>query len=214
MYAKCGNLEKAREVFDKIHKPVVASWNMIIAGYAMHGCGKEALELFEQMQHSGTKPDTVTLLSVLSACCHAGLVDEGQHHFHCMSTLYHITPEMEHYGCMVDLLGRAGLLDEANDFINKMPIKPDATVWRCFLGACRTHINVELGEYVAERLIELDPDNASPYVLLSNIYAAAGKWDGLKKMRKMMKDRKVEKQPGCSWINVDKNVYTFNVETG
>eukprot|EP01018_Ginkgo_biloba_P001220 Gb_33294 [translate_table: standard] len=209
MYAKCGSIDNARSVFDKMHRRDVVSWTTIIEGYAMHGCGKEALKLFQQMQHSGVKPNHVTLVSVLSACCHSGLVDEGRQYFDCMSQYYHITPAMEHYGCIVDLLGRAGRLDEAYDLINEMPIKPDATVWGCLLGACRIHHNVELGKCVAEKLFELDPKNPAPYVLLSNIYAAVGKWDGIEKVRKMMKDRMVKTKPGCSWIEVNKQVYTF-----
>eukprot|EP01018_Ginkgo_biloba_P011196 Gb_27462 [translate_table: standard] len=211
MYAKCGNLNNSHNVFDKIHHRDVASWNVMIAGYAMHGCGKEALKLFEQMQDYGMIPNHVTLLCVLSACCHAGLVNEGQQYFDCISQYYHITPAMEHYGRMVDLLGRAGRLDEAVDFINKMPIKPDATVWRCLLGACRLHGNTQLGESVAQCLFELDPKNAAPYVLLSNIYAAAGRWDDITKVRKMMKDQRVKKPPGCSWIEVNKQVHVFLV---
>eukprot|EP01018_Ginkgo_biloba_P014275 Gb_03221 [translate_table: standard] len=211
MYAKCGSIKNALHVFDKMPRRDVVSWTAMIGGYAMHGCGEEALKLFEQMQHAGTKPDHITLVCVLSACCHAGLVDEGQQYFDSMSQNYHITPAMEHYGCIVDLLGRAGHLDEAQHFINKMPIKPDATVWGCLLGACRVHNNIELGEHVAERLFELDPKNAKPYVLLSNIYASAGKWDGTKKVRKMMKDRRVKKKPGCSWIEVNKQMYAFYV---
>eukprot|EP01018_Ginkgo_biloba_P001467 Gb_24928 [translate_table: standard] len=211
MYAKCGSIGNARYLFDKMPLQNVVSWTAMIAGYAMHGCGTEALKLFEKMQHSGTNPNSITLVGVLSACCHAGLVDEGRQYFDCMREYYHITPAMEHYGCMVDLLGRAGRLDEAHDFINKMPIKPDATVWVCLLGACTIHKNVGLGECVAERLFELDPKNAVPYVLLSNIYAAAGRWDGIEKVRKIMKGRRVNKTPGCSWIEVDKQVYYFHV---
>eukprot|EP01018_Ginkgo_biloba_P013190 Gb_32456 [translate_table: standard] len=209
MYAKCGSIKMARKLFDKMQHRDVVSWTAMIAGYAMHGYGKEALKLFEQMQHSGMKPNSVTLVSILCACCHAGLVDEGRHYFDCMCQYYHITPEMEHYTCMVNLLGRAGRLDEAQDFLNRMPIEPDATVWRCLLGACRIHINIELGEYVAERLFELEPRNAAPYVLLANIYALAGKWDDSENVWRMMKDRRVKKPPGCSWIEVHKHVHAF-----
>eukprot|EP01018_Ginkgo_biloba_P021393 Gb_16101 [translate_table: standard] len=211
MYAKCGNIEKARNLFHKMPQRNAVSWTSMIAGYAMHGRPKEALKLFEQMQHSGINPNHVTLVCVLSACCHAGLVDKGQHYFDCMSQYYHITPTMEHYGCMVDLLGRAGRLDEAQEFINKMPIKPDASVWGCLLGACRIHNNLELGERVAEHIFELDPTNSGPYVLLSNMYAAVGRWDDIEKVRNMMKDRKVVKTPGCSWIEVNKQVHAFLV---
>eukprot|EP01018_Ginkgo_biloba_P026797 Gb_37510 [translate_table: standard] len=211
MYAKCGNIEKARELFENMDQRNTISWTAMIAGYAMHGYGMEALKLFEQMQHSGINPNHVTLVSVLSACCHAGLVEQGQRYFDCMSQIYQITPAMEHYVCMVDLLGRAGLFDEAEDFINKMPIKPDATVWRCLLGACRVHRNIELGERVAEHLFELDPKSAAPYVLLSNIYAAAGRWGDTESVRRLMIERRVKKMPGCSWIEVDKQVHAFLV---
>eukprot|EP01018_Ginkgo_biloba_P001634 Gb_19896 [translate_table: standard] len=211
MYAKCGSIDNARDVFDKIHQRTVVSWNAIISGYAMHGCGKEALKLFEQMQQSGIKPDHVTLVGILSACCHAGLVNEGWQYFNCMSQYYHITPAMEHYGCMVALLGRAGCLDEALDFINKMPIKPDANVWGSLLGACRIHNNIKLGEHVANHLFELDPKNDIPYVILSNMYAAASKWDASEKVWKMMKDRRIKKKPGCSWIEINKQMHAFLV---
>eukprot|EP01018_Ginkgo_biloba_P024036 Gb_18979 [translate_table: standard] len=211
MYVKCGSIQDACNVFEKMPRRDVISWTAMILGYAMQGCGKEALQLFQQMQESGTNPDHVTFVGVLSACCHAGLVDDGWQYFDCMSQSYHVTPIMEHYCCMVDLLGRAGRLDEAQEFINKMPIKPDAAVWGSLLRACRSHTNVELGAHVAERIFELEPKNSAPYVLLSNIYAAAGKWDDIEKMRKMMEERRVKKKPGCSWIEVNKQVYTFFV---
>jgi pentatricopeptide repeat protein len=204
MYAKCGSLEHAQDEFYKICHPNVVSWNAMIAGYAMHGHGKEALQLFEQMQYSGTNPDSVTFISVLSACCHAGLVKEGCHYFDSMNQYYHITPTREHYGCMIDLLGRAGRLYEAQDLISKMPIKPDASMWGCLLAACRTHNNIKLGKYVAGCILELDPENTTPYVLLSNMYAEAGRWDGIEEVRKMMKDRGLKKKRGCSWIEINK----------
>eukprot|EP01018_Ginkgo_biloba_P019015 Gb_21714 [translate_table: standard] len=209
MYAKCGSIENAWKMFDKMLKRDAVSWNTMIGGYAIHGCGKEALQLFEQMQHSDMKPDKVTFIGVLSACCNAGLVHDGLQYFNRMSQDYHITPAVEHYGCIVGLLGRAGHLDEAYNFINIMPIKPNAAVWRSLLGACRIHSNIELGELVAERLFELDPKNDAQYVLLSNIYASAGWWDDVEKVRKMMKDRRVKRMPGCSWIEVNNKVYDF-----
>jgi len=211
MYVKCGSLEKARELFDHMHHRDVVSWTTMIGGYAMHGCGKEALKHFEQMKRCGVIPDHITLVCVLSACSHAGLVDEGYHYFNRMRECYHITPSMEHYNCMVDLLGRAGRLYEAQHFINNMPIKPDATVWSCLLGACRMHNNLEMGEYVAERTFELDSKNSAPYLLILGIYAAAGRWDSIKKVREMMKERRVEKTPGCSWIDINKQVHAFIV---
>eukprot|EP01018_Ginkgo_biloba_P018360 Gb_34963 [translate_table: standard] len=211
MYAKCGSIEIARQVFDKMPRRDVVSWNSMIVGYAIQGYGKEALQLFEQMRHSGIKPDHVTFVGILSACCHAGLVCDGWRYFNCMSRDYRITPAIEHYCCMVDLLGRAGHLDEAQDLINKMPLKPNVSVWGSLLGACRIHTNIKIGKYVAERLFELDPKNAAHYVLLSNMYAAAGRWDDVEKVREMMKERKVKKKPGCSWIEVKNKVYSFVV---
>eukprot|EP01018_Ginkgo_biloba_P019332 Gb_33828 [translate_table: standard] len=211
MYAKCGSIRNACEVFDAMSKRDVVSWNAMILGYAMHGCGKEALQLFEQMQNSTTKPNHVTFVGVLSACCHAGLVDDGWQYFGRMSQYYQITPVVEHYCCMVDLLGRAGYLDEALEFIHNMPVKPDAAVWGSLLGACRTYNNIELGERVAEYLFELDPTNSATYVLLSNMYAAACRWDDIEKVRKMMKNRRVKKKPGRSWIEVNNKVHTFVV---
>eukprot|EP00253_Pinus_taeda_P023058 PITA_23058 len=211
MYAKCGAIEDARRVFDKMCNPDVVSWNAMIVGYAMHGCGGEALKLFEQMQLSGTNPDKVTFIGVLSSCCNAGLVDDGWRYFDQISKYYGMAPVVEHYCSMVDLLGRAGHLDKARDFIDKMPIKPDAAVWGSLLGACRKHKNIELGKCAAECLLELEPENAAPYVMLSNIYAASGEWNEVEKVRKMMKDRKVKKMPGCSWIEVNSKVHTFLV---
>eukprot|EP01018_Ginkgo_biloba_P009883 Gb_00930 [translate_table: standard] len=211
MYSKCGSIEDARIVFDLMPRRDMVSWTAMIVAYAMHGCCKEALQLFAQMQESRTNPSHVTFIGVLSACCHSGLVDDGWHYYNSMLQDYHITPVMEHYCCMVDLLGRAGRLDEAEDFINKMPIKPDGAVWGSLLGACRIHSNIKLGERVAECLFELDPKRAAPYVLLSNIYAAAERWDDIAKVRNLMKERGVKKAPGCSWIEVNKQVHTFLV---
>lgn len=212
MYGKCGSIKNARGVFDKMNQRDVVSWTTMIEGYAMYGCGKEALALFEEMKQSGTKPNDVTLLGVLSACCHSGLVNEGIQYFNYTSQHYHIEPGMEHYSCMVNLLGRAGKFDEAQNFINKMHIKPGVTVWGSLLGACRIHNNIKLGEEIAERIFVLEPENSAPYMLLSNMYAEAGRWDDVEKLQKMMKDRKVKKKPGCSWIEVDEQVYAFLVE--
>ena len=143
----------------------------MILAYAMHGYADEALQLFEQMQNSGTNPDSVTFIGILSACSHVGLVDDGWKYFDLMSQYYHITPSMAHYACMVDLLGWAGYLYKAQDFIENMPIKPDATIWGSLLGVCKIHANIDLGELVANRLFELDPADGVPYVLLSNMYA-------------------------------------------
>eukprot|EP01018_Ginkgo_biloba_P039368 Gb_08569 [translate_table: standard] len=211
MYAKCGSIESAREVFDNMIKRDVISWTAMIAGYGMHGHGEDALTLFNQMQQIGIKPDQITFVAVLSACSHAGLVTEGWQCFGGMRQDYHIMPMLEHYACMVDLLGRAGQLEEAYDFIKRMPLEPDAGVWGALLSACRVHCNVELGEYAAKHIFELEPENAGYYVLLSNIYAAAGRWSDALKVRTTMKERGLKKNPGCTWIEVNNRVHAFLV---
>eukprot|EP01018_Ginkgo_biloba_P019490 Gb_31546 [translate_table: standard] len=211
MYAKCGSIEIAHKLFDKMSKRDVVSWNTIIAGYGMHGYGEDAIEYFSQMQQTVMKPDHITFICVLSACSHAGLVEKGWHYFYSMNEDYCITPRVEHYACMVDLLGRAGHLDDAYDFIEKMPLEPGATVWGALLSACRIHCNIKLGERVAKHLFDLKPENAGAYILLSNIYAAAGRWDDVAKVRITMKDRGLKKTPGCSLIEVKNMVHAFLV---
>eukprot|EP01018_Ginkgo_biloba_P030200 Gb_04419 [translate_table: standard] len=209
MYAKCGNIELARQVFGRMSRRDVVAWTAMIAGYGMHGYREDVLTLFNQMQQEGMKADHITFVAVLAACSHVGLMNEGWQYFTRMSQDHHIMLGAEHYACMVDLLGRSGHVDEAYNFIRKMPLEPSAGVWGALLGACRIHCNVELGEHVAEQLFELDPENEGYYVLLSNIYAAAGRWDGVAKVRIMMKDRGLKKKPGCSWIEVKNRVHAF-----
>eukprot|EP01018_Ginkgo_biloba_P025793 Gb_04079 [translate_table: standard] len=211
MYAKCGCVEVASRLFDKMPEKDIVSWNAMIAGYGMHGRGEDALAMVSQMQQTGMKPNHITFLGVLSACSHAGLVDEGWQYFDCMSQEYCITPRAKHYACMVDLLGRAGHLDKALDFINNMPLEPDVGVWGALLGVCRIHCNLKLGERVAKHLFYLDPENAGNYVLLSNIYAAAGRWDDVTNVRRMMEERGLRKTPGCSMIEVKNRVHAFLV---
>eukprot|EP01018_Ginkgo_biloba_P037440 Gb_29880 [translate_table: standard] len=211
MYAKCGSIEFALFMFDSMSKRDVVSWNVMIAGYGMHGQGKDALALFSQMQQTGLRPNHITFVCVLSACSHSGLVNEGWQYFDCMSREYCIMPIMKHYACMVDLLGRAGHLDEAWDFIKTMPCEPDASVWGALLGACRIHLNFELGEHTAENLFHLEPENAGYFVLLSNMYAAAGRWDGVAKVRTLMKDKGLKKTPGCSFTEVNNSIHAFLV---
>eukprot|EP01018_Ginkgo_biloba_P022103 Gb_10158 [translate_table: standard] len=211
MYAKCGSIEDAHKLFDHISDRNVATWNSMIAGYAQHGHGKDALKLFEQMQRVGMKPNDITFVSVLSACSHVGLMDEGRRYFDSMSQEHAIMPRMEHYACIVDSLGRAGHLEEAENFISKMPFEPGSMIWRTLLGACRIHQNVELGKRAAERVLNFEPQDAATYVLLSNIYAMSGRWDEVSNVRKMMKDIGVKKQPGCSWIEVKNRMHPFFV---
>eukprot|EP01018_Ginkgo_biloba_P034179 Gb_33068 [translate_table: standard] len=209
MYAKCGCIQIARQLFDKISKRSVVSWSAIIAGYGMHGQAEDALVLFSQMQQTGIQPDHITFVSVLSACSHAGLVDEGLRYFDCMIRDYCIAPRQEHYACMVDLLGRAGRLGEAQEFIEKLPLEPGVTVWGALLGACRIHCNIDLGKHAAEHLFKLDPKNAGHYVQLSNIYAAAGRWNDAAKVRTTMENRGLKKTAGCSSIEVNNRVHAF-----
>eukprot|EP01018_Ginkgo_biloba_P025610 Gb_06572 [translate_table: standard] len=212
MFAKCGSIEDARRVFNKMSEHNLVSWNTILVGYAQHGQGKNVLDLFQQMQWAGTKPDGITFVAVLSACTHVGLVEEGRQLFASMSQDHGIRPEVGHYACMVDLLGRAGCLHEAEDLIGQMPFEPNAVVWGALLAACRFHDNIELGKHVAECLFKLEPEKAAPHVLLSNIYAASGRWDDATEVRKLMKDRGLKKEPGRSWIEVKNCVHTFYAE--
>eukprot|EP01018_Ginkgo_biloba_P029375 Gb_08128 [translate_table: standard] len=211
MYAKCGLIDDACKWFDKMPERSIISWTAIINACAQHGRGKEALQLFEQMQGAGMKPNHITFVGVLSACTHVGLVDEGHHYFDLMSRDYGIMPRLEHYACMVDLLGRAGYLYEAEDLIKKMPFEPDVVVWRALLGACRIHGKMELAERAAEHVLQLEPQDAGTYVLLSNTFAAAGRWDGVANVRKLMKEEGVKKEPGGSWIEVKSKVHEFVV---
>ncbi|GLJ06991.1 hypothetical protein SUGI_0054920 [Cryptomeria japonica] len=211
MYAKCGSIELSRQVFDRISPKNVVSWNAMITGYGLHGMGMEMLDLFVEMDRIGMQPTYVTFVSVLSACSHTGLMDQGWKYFNAMTKDYGITPRMEHYACMVDLLSRAGHLDEALDFIQKMPMEPDATVWGALLAACRVYCNVELAEHAAERLLYLEPENPANRILLSNIYAASGRWEDVARVRAGMKDMRLKKTPGCSWISVKSRIHTFLV---
>ncbi|XP_057831060.2 LOW QUALITY PROTEIN: pentatricopeptide repeat-containing protein At3g12770 [Cryptomeria japonica] len=211
MYAKCGNITVARKLFDRLSQRNVVSWSAMIAGYGMHGLGEDALLLFTQMLQAGMKPNDITFISVLSACSHAGLVEQGWLYFDSMTRDYCIKPRVEHYTCMVDLLGRAGHLNEAQDFIQKMPLEPDDGVWGALLNACRIHRDVDLGQHVAEHLLSLEPTNAGYYLLLSNIYAENGNWDKVKQLRGRMEDNGVKKTPGCSLIEVNNTLHTFLV---
>ncbi|XP_057873988.1 pentatricopeptide repeat-containing protein At4g13650-like [Cryptomeria japonica] len=211
MYAKCGSIDKARKVFDKMPHRNVVSWNAMIAGYAQNGFCNNALRIFELMKHSGTYPDTVSFSCVLYACSHAGLVNEGCTYFNHMSNPHYITPTVDHYVCMVDLIARAGYLEDTLNFIIKMPVKPEAVVWMCFLGSCRSHMSIGLGVFTATQIFDLDPENVATYVLLSNIYAEVGRWGEVQMVRSLMKDRGIKKIPGCSWIEGHKMVHAFCV---
>ncbi|PSR89868.1 Pentatricopeptide repeat-containing protein [Actinidia chinensis var. chinensis] len=209
MYAKRGNIETANEVFKRQRERDLVSWNSMISGYAQHGYGKKAIKVFEEMRMENLKMDGITFIGVITACTHAGLVDEGQRYFNMMADDLCIDPTMEHYSCMVDLYSRAGMLEKAMDLINDMPFPAGATVWRTLLAACRLHLNLDLGKLAAENLISLQPQDSAAYVLLSNMYAAAGKWKERASVRKLMDERKVKKEAGYSWIEVKNKTYSF-----
>ncbi|KAH0450634.1 hypothetical protein IEQ34_021326 [Dendrobium chrysotoxum] len=209
MYAKCGALVLARQLFDLMDFKDLVSWTVVISGYGMHGHGREALAIFKQMRRKGIKPDGVSFIAILYACSHSGLIDEGWRFFNAMRNEYKIEPTIEHYACMVDLLSRAGKLAKACNFIESMPMEPDATVWGALLCGCRIHRDVKLAEKVAERVFELEPENTGYYILLANIYAEAEKWEAVKKLRDSMRRKALRKNPGCSWIEVRSKVHIF-----
>ncbi|XP_038693068.1 pentatricopeptide repeat-containing protein At4g33990 [Tripterygium wilfordii] len=208
-YGKCGRLDDAMFMFCQVPKKNSVPWNAIISCHGIHGHGEKVLELFKDMLNEQVKPDHVTFVSILAACSHSGLVNEGQLYFHMMQEEYGIKPSLRHYGCMVDLYGRAGLLDMANNLIRNMPVRPDASIWGALLSACRIHGNIELGTYASDRLFEVDPENVGYYVLLSNMYANAGKWERMGKVRLLAMERGLKKTPGWSSIEVNNNVNVF-----
>ncbi|XP_072970144.1 pentatricopeptide repeat-containing protein At3g26782, mitochondrial [Typha angustifolia] len=211
MYCKSGRVEMARKAFNRMKEKNILSWSSMVAGYGMHGRGPEALEVFDEMRRARVRPNYITFVSVLAACSHAGLLNEGRHWFNAMKKEFDINPGVEHYGCMVDLLGRAGCLDEAYDLIKEMKIKPDSIVWGSLLSACRIHKNVVLGEISAKKLFELDPKNCGYYVLLSNIYADAGRWNDVERMRVLIKKRGMVKPPGYSLVELKGKIHVFLV---
>lgn len=209
MYTKCGDVEKALEVFYSAERKDVFVWSAMIGGLAMHGRGRAAIDLFSKMLEAKVKPNAVTFTNLLCACSHTGLVKEGRTLFYQMEPVHGLVPEDKHYACMVDILGRSGLLEEAVELIEKMPMVPTASVWGALLGACRLHGNIELAEQACSRLLELDPRNHGAYVLLSNIFAKTGKWDRVSGLRKVMRDSGLKKEPGCSSIEVKGIVHEF-----
>lgn len=209
MYSKCGNLDDAYRIFSNISAPNIVSFNSMVTGYAQNGHGDEALTLFHRMLNEGQEPNQITFLGVLSACTHVGLVEEGWNYFKSMNSLYNIEPGPDHYACMVDLFGRAGLLDKATDLIHSMPFEPHSGVWGALLGASRTHLRIDIAKLAAEHLIKLEPDNATPYVILSNLYSVAGKRKDGDEVRMAKKSKGIKKNPGCSWIIVNDKVHLF-----
>ena len=212
MYAKCGSLNKAYEVFGRITSKDLVSWNAMLHGFAIHGHGEKALHLFSRMKKEERfSPDAVTFIAVLCACTHSGLVEEGLCYFHSMEREYGIVPQIEHYGCVIDLLGRGGRLNEAFRLVNSMPIEPNAVIWGTLLGACRVHNAVDLAREVLDHLVKLEPSDPGNFSMLSNIYAAAGEWDNAAAMRLRMRSTGMQKPSGASSIEVDNEVHEFTV---
>ncbi|KAL1538960.1 putative pentatricopeptide repeat-containing protein, mitochondrial [Salvia divinorum] len=211
MYGKCGRIRDARSVFDSMSTQDAISWNSMISAYSMHGLGAEALKIFEAMRKANITPDPLTFVAVLSACSNTGSMDQGESYFTSMQEDYGIEPRMEHYTCMVSLLGRLGYIDKAVKMIGEIPHEPSVMVWRALLGACVAHNNVEFGRFSAEKVLELEPQDESTYVLLSNIYAGAKRWDNVAVVRKRMKRKKVKKEPGLSWVENQGMVHSFVV---
>ncbi|KAJ8537757.1 hypothetical protein K7X08_014297 [Anisodus acutangulus] len=211
MYSKCGDPEKALRVFHPISRKSVLAWTNMIVGLAMNGLANEALMFFHQMRDEGINPNEITFLGVLCACSYAGFVQKGKWLFNAMSKVHGITPRFEHYGCMVDLLGRAGLLKEAEMFIQDMPEKADAGIWGALLGACRMHGEVQMGEKIAKIVTQMDPYHSGRYILLSNIYAAENRWLDAEKVRKKMKTSGIRKTPGFSLVEMKGEMHQFIV---
>lgn len=209
MYGKCGCIDEAEIIFKGMDSHDTVSWNTIICEYSRHGQREKALEAFKNMLDECVSPDGVTFLGILSACRHTDLVEEGKKHFYSMTEVYGLTPSIEHYACMVDIIGRADKLDEVESFIEKMNLTPNALIWESVLGVCKVHGNAELGERTAEKLFQLKPDIDSNYISLSNIFAANGMWDDSSQVRALMSGRGVKKETGCSWVEVDAQIHVF-----
>lgn len=214
MYSKCGELEIAKEVFESMPSRDVNSWNSMILGFAMHGKAEDALDYYARMlKVEKIVPNSITFVGILSACNHRGMVNEGLMHFNLMVKEYNVEPRLEHYGCLVDLFARAGRIDEALNLVSEMPIKPDAVIWRSLLDACcKQHASVELSEEMAKQVFESEGSDSvcsGVYVLLSKVYASACKWNDVGLLRKLMNDRGVTKEPGCSLIEINGMVHEF-----
>ncbi|KDP27181.1 hypothetical protein JCGZ_19880 [Jatropha curcas] len=209
MYAKCGRINTAYEVFEYLPRRNVVAWNAILAGLAMHGKGKIVLDMFPEMIQEA-KPDDLTFMAVLSACSHSGLVNQGCHYFHHLESEHGVIPKIEHYACMVDLLGRAGRIEEAQILIKKMPMPPNEVVLGSLLGSCNVHGKLQLGEQILQELIQFDPQNTEYHILLSNMYALAGKQDKANSLRYVLSSKGIKKVPGMSSIHVDGQVHQFS----
>ncbi|CAN4123499.1 unnamed protein product [Withania somnifera] len=209
MYAKCGCIEEALLVFEKLPNRDIYAWTAMINGLATHGDTEKSLAFFLEMLNNGLRPNAVTFIGVLSACSHGGLVSEGRKLFSLMDQVYGVKPNLDHYGCMVDLLGRAGYLEEACKLIQDMPVKPTPSIWGALFGSCMIHKAYELGAWIGRYLIGIQPYNSGRYTLLANLYSTCKNWEGVSQVRKLMKKMGVEKPRGCSWIELNGEVHEF-----
>ncbi|TQE07665.1 hypothetical protein C1H46_006736 [Malus baccata] len=211
MYGKCGSLKVARMVFDRTSQKSLTSWNSMINSYALHGESDNAIGVFEDMIQCGAdvRPDEVTFVGLFNACTHEGLVEKGISYFDLMTQGYGIEPQIEHYGCLIDLLGRAGRFEEAMEAVRGMKIEPDEVIWGSLLNGCKIYGRTDLAEIAVKKLIQLEPNNGAYGTMLANIYGQLGKWDDVRNVRKMLRERNAYKTPGCSWIEVDNQVYQF-----
>ncbi|KVI06906.1 pentatricopeptide repeat-containing protein At2g42920, chloroplastic [Cynara cardunculus var. scolymus] len=209
MYCKCGSIEKAWQVFESASTKGLSCWNSMIMGLAIHGRENEAIELFSRLESSEFKPDDVSFISVLMACSHSRLVKKAKYYFSLMTKKYNIKPSIKHYGCIIDVLGRAGLLREAEMVIKSMPMKPDAVIWGSLLSSCRSYGDIKMGEWASRNLLDLGVDESCGHVLLSNVYAGEGDFEMAIQERMLMKEKGIEKNPGCSLIEVNGEVHEF-----
>ncbi|XP_068662917.1 pentatricopeptide repeat-containing protein At2g27610-like [Aristolochia californica] len=210
LYAKCGAIADAKQAFDGIPMHDILSWNTLIHGYAHHGHGKEAIQAFDKMQEIGLViPNHVTLVGVLSACSHVGYIDEAIEYLKNMERHYGLAPSMSHYACVIDMMGRAGCLNEAFQIVNEMPYEPDSLIWKTLAGSCKVYGKLELGKLAAKEATKLSPDDPANYVLLSNLYAVSGRWEDAKRTRMIMDEKGLKKEPGYSWIEVKGQVHSF-----
>lgn len=208
-YSKCGIIIAAQRVFREMRKRNAVSWSTLVVGLAVNGFGKEALELFKEMEMGGFVPGEVTFVGVLYACSHCGMVDEGFSYFRRMKDEYGIMPKIEHFGCMVDLLGRAGLVKQAYEYIQNMLMPPNAVVWRTLLGACTIHGHSAIAEIARSKLLQLEPKHSGDYVLLSNLYAYEQRWLNVQEVRRTMVKERVKKTPGHSLVELGNRVFEF-----
>lgn len=209
MYSKCGNIDDGVIIFNKMREKNIVSWNSVIVGCAQHGRAEMAFQIFNQMEQANIQPDEITFVSLLTACSHSTLLEKGRLFFELLKNHPRIQLKLEHYACMVDILGRSAELEEAEEFIRKMPIEPNSLIWLTLLSACKVHSNAEIATRAAECALDLEPNCSAPYTLLSNLYSSLNKWKDASRIRRVMKEKGIIKQPGCSWVTMRGSRHEF-----